>query len=110
LQKNIKAAINASFHIIRRNKVDITWIQTLTTIGSIMTMTVGSIWAFYLITSRRIDALDSKLTQIDLYHREDMIHINERFIKLEEKWDNRFNKMEEKWERLFERLYPMETK
>jgi len=61
--------------------------QTLTIIGTISTLTVGSVWAMYIITNRRITNLD------------------ERFYKMEEKWDARFSKMEEKWEKLFERLY-----
>lgn len=46
---------------------------------TIIAATVGSTYAFYMITSERIDRMEA-------FHREDM------------------NRMDEKWERLFEKL------
>lgn len=57
------------------------WMQVLTIIAA----TVGSTYAFFMITKERIDRLEG-------FHREDM------------------NRMDEKWERLFERLLIQDKK
>jgi hypothetical protein len=72
--------------------MEVAWIHTLTTIGTILTMMVGSVWSFYLITSPRIDRLDTLISSIDENHRKDLRY------------------MDEKWERLFERLLVQDKK
>ena len=90
--------------------MDISWIQTITTIGTILPITVGSVWTFYNITSNRIDALDGKIIRLDEKWEERFFRFEEKMIKMEENWDIRFIKMDEKWERLFDRLYANEKK
>lgn len=77
------------------------WMQTYT----IVSTTLGACFFLYLITSRRIDRTDQMIDlnnknhredmkKMENFHREDMATLNEKFIR-----------MEEKWERLFERLF-----
>lgn len=58
------------------------WMQVLTIIAA----TVGSTYAFYMITAERIN-------RMEIFHREDMKRMDDKFVN-----------MDEKWERLFERL------
>lgn len=80
-------------------EMSIEWIHTFTTIGTIITITVGSLWAFYIITSNRIDRIDTLISNINEHHRQDMRFMDEKFMKLDEKW-----------ERLFERLLIQDKK
>ena len=58
------------------------WSQVLTIIAA----TIGSTYAFFMITKERIDRLEG-------FHREDM-----------KAFKDEFKLIDEKWERLFERL------
>jgi hypothetical protein len=64
------------------------WMQVLTIIAA----TVGSTYAFYMITADRINRMEN-------FHREDI-----------NRMDDKFTKIDEKWERLFEKLLIKEEK
>ena len=57
---------------------------------SIITPIIGAVYVFYSTTLSRIDRMED-------FHREDMVRIDERFIR-----------MDKKWERLFEKLFDKE--
>lgn len=59
---------------------------------TIVCATVGSTYAFYLITERRMDRLEATVIRMDAIHHQDMKGIDE------------------KWERLFERLLIQDKK
>ncbi len=65
------------------------WMQVLTIIAA----TVGSTYAFYMITAERINRMEE-------FYRQDIKNRDDRFLVMDEK----FNKIDEKWERLFEKL------
>lgn len=73
------------------------WTQTFTIIATTLGATLGSTTFLYLMTSKRID------------------HIETRFLEMDRKWADLFTNMDNnhredykymdsKWERLFERL------
>ena len=62
------------------------WAQTFTIVGT----TLGATFGFYLIIRDDIKSMDNR-------HREDMVRMDERFIR-----------MDKKWERLFEKLFDKE--
>ena len=81
------------------------WTQVYTIIATTLGGTIGACAFFYIITAKRIDRTDQMIDinnknhredmkKMENFHREDMATLNEKFIR-----------MEEKWERLFERLF-----
>ena len=80
------------------------WTQTFTIIATTLGATLGSTAFLYLMTSKRIDHIETRFLGMD-----------EQFIAQDKKWaelfmsmdQNRredYRHMDEKWERLFERL------
>ncbi len=56
------------------------WMQVLTIIAA----TVGSTYAFYMITAERINRMET-------FHREDIKSMDEKMIKIDEKWERLFS-------------------
>jgi len=71
------------------------WTPILTTVISLL----AGVYIFYQLTEKKIDKLDEQIKLIDSNHREDLKVINDRWIK-----------MDEKWERLFERFLIQDKK
>lgn len=65
------------------------WKESLTVIGAIATITVGSTFAFYNITEKRIDRLEARFEIMDA-----------KWEKLFERMDAKLERMDDKWERL----------
>lgn len=58
------------------------WMQVLTIIAA----TVGSTYAFYMITAERIN-------RMEIFHREDMKRMDDKFINMDSKWERLFEKL-----------------
>lgn len=51
---------------------------------TIIAATVGSTYAFYMITAERINRMET-------FHREDIKSMDEKMIKIDEKWERLFS-------------------
>ena len=68
----------------------------------------GGVGGFYLLIRNDIKEISkeihARVTLVEQNHREDMQLMDDKFQRMDAKWDANLKHMDEKWERLFERL------